>query len=91
MSPRKYRGRAAGRFCLGLAAVGCVFADVAAANAQAPVITNPGDLRNLSVNTVFRPRDPDPGWKSWRRCPPPARLSRRLLLMGKFTPLEEQF
>ena len=63
MSPRIYRGRTAGRFCLGLAALGCVFAGVAAANAQAPVITNPGDLRTLSVNTAFRPGDPDPAWK----------------------------
>ena len=30
--------------------------------AQAPVITNPGDLRALSVNTAFRPGDPDPAW-----------------------------
>ena len=63
MSPRKYRGRTAGRFCRGLAALGCVFANIAAANAQAPVITNPGDLRTLSVNTVFRAGDLDPAWK----------------------------
>ena len=63
MSPRIYRGRTAGRFCLALAALGCVFAAVAASNAQAPpVITNPGDLRYLSINTAFRPGDPDPAW-----------------------------
>ncbi len=62
MSPRIHRGRTAVRFCLGLAALGCVFARVAAADAQAPVITNPGDLRTLSVNTAFRPGDPDPAW-----------------------------
>ena len=26
------------------------------------MITNPGDLRALSVNTAFRPGDPDPAW-----------------------------
>src|SRR4029434_5438080 len=60
MSPGIYRGRTAARFCLGLAALSCVFVGVAAANAQAPVITSPGDLRTLTVNTVFRPGDPDP-------------------------------
>ena len=63
MSPRIYCGRTAVRFWLGLAALSCVFAGIAAANAQAPVITNPGDLRTLSVNTAFRPGDPDPAWK----------------------------
>lgn len=62
MSPRIYRGHTAMRFCLGLAALVCGFASIAASNAQAPVITNPGDLRSLSVNTAFRPSDPDPAW-----------------------------
>ena len=56
MSPRIHRGRTAARFCLGLAALSCVFVGIAAANAQAPVITNPGDLRTLSVNTAFARR-----------------------------------
>ena len=62
MSPGIYRGRIAARFCRGLAALSCVFVGIAAANAQAPVITNPGDLRTLSVNTAFRPGDPNPAW-----------------------------
>src|SRR4026208_2622694 len=63
MSPPIYRDRIAVRLWLGLAALGCVFADIAASNAQGPpVITNPGDLRSLSVNTAFRPGDPDPAW-----------------------------
>ena len=45
MSPPIHRDRIAVRFWLGLAALGCGFAGIAAANAQAPVITNPGDLR----------------------------------------------
>jgi N-acetylneuraminic acid mutarotase len=46
-----------------------VFAGVAAAIAQAPVITNLGDVRTLSVNTAFNPGDPDPAWKSMAPMP----------------------
>jgi N-acetylneuraminic acid mutarotase len=59
MSPRNACHRVV---CIGLAVLSCMFAGVAAVDAQAPVITNPGDLRMLSVNTVFRPLDPNPGW-----------------------------
>ena len=65
MSPQIYRGRTAVRFWLALATLGCVFAAIAASNAQAlepPVITNPGDLRYLSINTAFSSGDPDPAW-----------------------------
>ena len=62
MSPPIHRDRTAVRFWLGLAALGCGFVGIAASNAQAPVITNPGDLRSLSVNTAFRPSDPNPAW-----------------------------
>ena len=62
MSPQMHSGRTAVRFCLGLAALSCVFAGIATLKAQAPVITNPGDLRTLTVNTAFRPGDPDPAW-----------------------------
>ena len=65
MSPRVYRGRTAVRFWLALATLGCEFAGIAASNGQAlepPVITNPGDLRYLSINTAFSPGDPDPAW-----------------------------
>ena len=62
MSPQMHSGRTAVRFCLGLAALSCVFAGIATVKAQAPVITNPGDLRTLTVNTAFRPGDPNPAW-----------------------------
>ena len=52
------------RFWLGLAALGCGFVGIAASNAQdPPVITNPGDLRFLSVNTAFAPGAPNPVWR----------------------------
>jgi N-acetylneuraminic acid mutarotase len=62
MNPRLYRGCTAARFCLGLAALGWGFAGIAETDAQAPVITNPGDLRSLSINTKFGPNDPNPAW-----------------------------
>ena len=69
MNPGKYRGCTAARFCLGLAALSCVFVGVAAANAQAPEVTNPGDVRTLTANTAFSPGDPDPAWAD--RAPMP--------------------
>ena len=69
MNPRLNPGGFALRALLGLAASSCVFALTAALYAQAPVITNPGDLRNLSVNTAFRPGDPDPAWTAMAPMP----------------------
>ena len=62
MSPRIHRDDTAVRFCLGIAALSCGLVGIATSNAQAPVITNPGDLRSLSVNTAFRTGDLDPSW-----------------------------
>jgi len=62
MSPRIHRDRTAVRFWLGIAAMSCGLVGIATSNAQAPVITNPGDLRSLSVNTAFRTGDLDPSW-----------------------------
>ncbi len=69
MNPRLNPGGFALRALLGLAASSCVFASTAALYAQAPVITNPGDLRTLSVNTAFRLGDPDPAWTSMAPMP----------------------
>ena len=91
MSPQINRGSTAARFCLGLAALSCVFVGIAAANAQAPVITNPGDVRSLSVNTAFGPGDPDPAWNVMAPMPTARAVSRRPLLTGEFTPSEGQF
>ena len=64
MNPRIYPSGSARRALLGLVGLSCFFGWTAALYALAPVITNPGDLRNLSVNTAFRPGDPDPAWTS---------------------------
>jgi Kelch motif len=64
MNPRIYPGGIALRALLGVVALSCFFMSTAALYAQAPVITNPGDLRTLSVNTAFRPGDLDPAWTS---------------------------
>ena len=70
MSPQIHRGRTAGRVCPGLLALGCAFAGIVAANAQQPpVITNPGDVRTLTVNTAFSPGDPDPAWTGMAPMP----------------------
>ena len=69
MNPRIYPGGSALRALLGLAVSSCLFVWTAALYAQAPVITNPGDLRTLSVNTAFRPGDPDPAWTSMAPMP----------------------
>ena len=37
--------------------------------AQAPVITNPGNLRAVDVNTVFRPLESDPEWLAMAPMP----------------------
>lgn len=57
------------RIWLGLAALNCVFVGIAVVNAQAPVITDPGDFRILGVNTVLRPLDPNPGWSEMAPMP----------------------
>ncbi len=62
MNPRIYPSVRALRSLLGIALSSCAFVSTASLYAQAPVITNSGDLRNLSVNTAFRPGDPDPAW-----------------------------
>ena len=69
MSPPIHRGCSALRLLLGLALMGCFFVWMAAINAQAPVITNPGDLHYLDVNTAFDPGDPNPVWKSLAPMP----------------------
>src|SRR5262245_28830600 len=62
VNPRRFLGGSALRPWLGLALLSCLFAPAAVVKAQAPVITNPGDLRSVSVNTAFRPGDPTPAW-----------------------------
>ena len=70
MGSRLRLGRASVRLWLGLAALSCVFAGIAAIKAQTPpVITDPGDLRALSVNTAFDPLDPGLGWTSMAPMP----------------------
>ena len=69
MDPRIYPGGSGPRPLLGLVALSCFFVSTAAVKAQAPVITNPGDLRTLSVNTAFRPGDPNPAWTSMAPMP----------------------
>ncbi|MBA2434048.1 MAG: hypothetical protein H0V54_03000 [Chthoniobacterales bacterium] len=69
MGPQTYRDRTMVRLGLGLAALSYLSVGAAVANAQAPVITDPGDLKILSVNTVFGPLDLKPAWKSMAPMP----------------------
>jgi hypothetical protein len=69
MSSPIHRGHSGVRLSLGLATVGWFFVRVVTVNAQAPVITNPGDLHYLDVNTAFDPGDPNPAWKSMAPMP----------------------
>src|SRR3982750_3847127 len=53
---------AARRLWRNLAILYAICAGAAAVNAEVPVITNPQDLRTLTVNTAFHPGSTDPAW-----------------------------
>ena len=69
MNPPIYHGRSSLRLWLGLAALSCLFARTPIIKAQVPVITNPGDLHYLDVNTALDPLDPNPIWTTQAPMP----------------------
>ena len=61
MNPQVHLIFAATKLWIGVIVAGSLCAG-STIDAQIPVITNPGDLRIVSVNTAFRPDDPGAGW-----------------------------
>jgi N-acetylneuraminic acid mutarotase len=62
MNPQILPRRPAQGLRLGVALAGLSFLWIAPAHAQAPVITNPGNLRELDVNIAISPLKADPEW-----------------------------
>jgi hypothetical protein len=69
MNPQILLRRPAAGFRLGVVLAGFSFLLSAAARAQAPVITNPGNLRELDVNIAISPLEADPEWREMAPMP----------------------
>lgn len=68
MNSQSHLSCAATKLWVGITLAGCFFAGLTI-DAQIPVITNPGDLRMVSVNTAFRPDDPGAAWTDMAPMP----------------------